>query len=445
VANTNSVLIIGAGAAGLAAARDLAASGVAVTILEARDRIGGRVHTIRDESFNLPIELGAEFVHGKHPALFKLLDSARTPFLDVTERHWYFEDGVISRSNEFWNKLTALFDLMSKEKPDQTFAQFLDSLPDNPETLRAKAVATRYVQGFHAADIRRAGVHGLIAANEAEDQVGGHHSFRVATGYETVLQRLNEEAKQEGAIVKLNAVVTEIKWSRDNVEVSCLSGERRPRYSASRVLITLPLGVLQEKSKTNSVVRFVPALPDEKQQAINEIPMGHVVRIVLVFRDRFWEQLDLSSTSMQEDLSQLGFIHHPEAAIPTWWTLLPLRAPVLVGWAGGPRAEKFARMSEAELVSEALRSLKKIFAVSEVSLRKALLHSYQHDWNADPFSRGAYAYLPVDGLNKQQELARPVQNTIFFAGEASSVGHIGTVHGALESGQRAAREILAGL
>lgn len=445
MANTNSVLIIGAGAAGLAAARDLAAAGLSVTIIEARDRIGGRVHTVRDESFNLPIELGAEFVHGKHPALIKLLDSSRTPFSDVSERHWYFENGVVSRSNDFWNKLTALFDLMSKEKPDQTFAQFLDSLPNDPETLRAKAVATRYVQGFHAADIRRAGVHGLIAANEAEDQVGGHHSFRVAAGYETLLQRLNEEAKQHGAIVQLNAVVREIHWGRNNVEVICLPGERQQRFAASRALITLPLGVLQEKSKAHAAVRFVPALPEEKQNAIDDIPMGHVARIVLVFRERFWEELDLAGTGAQEDLSQLGFIHFPEAAIPTWWSLLPLRAPVLVGWAGGTRAEKFLRLSEAECVSEALRSLKKIFGVSETSLRKSLLHSYRHDWNADPFSRGAYAYLPVNGLEKQQELARPVENTIFFAGEATSVGHIGTVHGALESGQRAAKEIVDSL
>jgi monoamine oxidase len=445
VANTNSVLIIGAGAAGLAAARDLAAAGLGVTIVEARDRIGGRVHTIRDESLNLPIELGAEFVHGKHPALFKLLDSSRTPFSDVTERHWYFEDGVVRHSNDFWNKLTALFDLMNKEKPDQTFAQFLDSLPNDPETLRAKAVATRYVQGFHAADIRRAGVHGLIAANEAEDQVDGHHSFRIAAGYETVLQRLNEAAKQHGAIVQLNAVVREIHWSSNNVEAICLSGERQQRFAGSRAVITLPLGVLQEKSKARTAVRFVPALPEEKQKAIDDIPMGHVARIVLVFRERFWEGLDLSGTGAQEDLSQLGFIHYPEAAIPTWWSLLPLRAPVLVGWAGGTRAEKFAGMSEAECVSEALRSLKKIFGVSEMSLRKSLLQSYLHDWNTDPFSRGAYAYLPVNGLTKQQELARPAQNTIFFAGEATSVGHIGTVHGALESGQRAAKEILANL
>jgi monoamine oxidase len=445
VVNNNSILIIGAGAAGLAAACDVARAGLQVTVIEARDRIGGRVHTIHDESLNLPIELGAEFVHGKHPALFKLLESSRTAFFDVTERHWYFENGVLSRSHDFWNKLTALFDLMSKQKPDQTFAKFLDSLPGDPETLRAKSVATRYVQGFHAAAIERAGVHGLIAANEAEDEIGGNHSFRVASGYETVLQRLNGDAKQNGAMVQLNNAVSEIHWGPNNVEAICLSGKLQQRFHASRALITLPLGVLQERSRAHGAVRFVPALPAEKQKAIQDIPMGHVLRIALVFRERFWEGLDIPGTGAQEDLSQLGFLHYPEAALPTWWSLLPLHAPVLVGWAGGPGAEKFAGMSEEECLSEALNSLKKIFGISETILRKTLLRSYLHDWTADPFSRGAYAYLPVHGLESQQELARPVQNTIFFAGEATSVGHIGTVHGAIESGQRAAREILAEL
>ena len=433
---------MGAGAAGLAAARELAAAGLPVTILEARDRIGGRVHTVHDESLNLPIELGAEFVHGKHPALFKLLE--HTAFSAVTERHWYFDNGVLSPSHDFWNKLTALFDLMSKEKPDQTFAKFLDSLPDDPETLRAKAIATRYVQGFHAADIERAGVHGLIAANEAEDEVGGGHSFRVVAGYESVLQRLNEDAKQHGAVVQLNAAVSEIHWSTNSVEAICFLGGQRQLYAASQALITLPLGVLQERSSTHGAVQFVPSLPEEKQHAILDIPMGHVVRIVLVFRERFWEGLDIPGTGAQADLSQLGFIHYPEAPMPTWWSLLPLHAPVLVGWAGGTGAEKFRGLSEPECVSEALRSLKQIFGLSETGLRKTLLRSYMHNWNADPFSRGGYAYLPVNGLAAQQNLARPVDNTLFFAGEATSVGHIGTVHGAIESGQRAAREILAG-
>lgn len=447
--NENSVLIIGAGAAGLAAASDLARAGLQVTVVEARDRIGGRVHTIHDESFNLPIELGAEFVHGKHPALFKLLESSRTAFFDVTERHWYFENGVLISSHDFCNKLTSLFDLMSKHKPDQTFAKFLDSLPDDHETTRAKAVATRFVQGFHAADIRRAGVHGLIAANQAQDEVGGYQSYRVVAGYASVLQRLNEDAKQHGAVVHLNTVLREIHWSENSIEATCLSGglsgERKQGFAASRAVITLPLGVLQQKSRARGAVLFVPTLPEEKHNAIRDIPMGHVMRIVLVFRARFWEGLDIPGAGAQEDLSQLGFLHYPEAAVPTWWSLLPLHAPVLVGWAGGPGAEEFADMSDAERVSQALRSLKKIFGVSETSLRKTLLHSYLRDWNADPFSRGAYAYLPVHGLESQQELARPVQNTIFFAGEATSVGHIGTVHGAIESGQRAAKEILDSL
>ena len=439
----NAVLIVGAGAAGLAAARDLAAAGLPVTVIEARDRIGGRVHTIHDQSLNLPIELGAEFIHGKHPAIFKLLDSSSMPFSDVTDRHWYFENGVLSRSHDFWNKLTALFDLMSKEKPDQTFAKFLDSLPDDPETNRAKDVATRYVQGFHAANINRAGVHGLIAANEAEEKINGDHSFRMLAGYESLLQKLNEEAKQAGAIVQLNTGLRELHWSENGVEALCLCGEREQRLVASRAVITLPLGVLQQKSKAHGAVRFVPALPEEKQTAIRDIPMGQVMRVVLVFHERFWEQLDIPGTGAREDLSQLGFIHYPDAPIPTWWSLLPLHAPVLVGWAGGPVAEKFARLSEAEFISEAMSSLRKIFGVSESGLRDALSCSYMHNWNTDPFSRGAYAYLPVGGLKSQQTLARPIHNRLFFAGEATSPGHIGTVHGALESGQRAAREVLA--
>lgn len=445
MAKNNSVLIVGAGAAGLAAARDLAAAGLPVTIIEARDRIGGRVHTIHDESLNLPVELGAEFVHGKHPALFKLLDSSSTAFADVADRHWFFENGVLSRSHDFWNKLTALFDLMSKEKPDQTFAKFVDSLPDNPEVQRAKAVAIRYVQGFHAADIKRAGVHGLIAANEAEAEVSGDHSFRVVAGYESVLQRLNEEAKQHGAVVHLNTMLREIHWSDRGIEALCLSGEREQRFAASRAVITLPLGVLQQKSRARGAVRFVPGLPEEKQNSIRDIPMGHVIRVVLLFRERFWEKLDIPGSGAHEDLSQLGFVHYPEARIPTWWSLLPLHAPLLVGWAGGTIAEKLAGLSEAECVSEALRSLKKIFGVSETSLRAMLARCYTHDWSADPFSRGAYAYLPVNGLDIQQELARPIENTLFFAGEATSVGHIGTVHGAIETGQRAAREVLTDL
>jgi monoamine oxidase len=488
----NDALIIGAGAAGLAAARDLAAAGTQVTILEARDRIGGRVYTHHDPNWLMPIELGAEFVHGKHPALMKILEEWGIPFCDVTGRHWYFENGLLARSHEFWNKLNALMDLMSLDQPDQTFKDFLASLPDDEASRKAKAVATRYVQGFHAARIDRIGVHGLIKANEAEDEVDGNQGFRIPGGYDLVTQALHDEAVAAGALLRLNTIVKAIHWSSAGVQVSCLSNGSPETFAATRVLITLPLGVLQQsvQSPTSNVqpqididltgntntesrrvriatgskamvlsrseesapaVRFIPELPKEKQDAIRGLEMGHVVRIALRFRERFWETLSpparLSSgdAGASVDFSDLGFISYPEAPVTTWWTLLHIRAPVLVGWCGGANAERLTgpRLSPAELLNQALKSLQIIFGVSESRLRDLLVSSHTHDWTSDPFTRGAYSYLPIGGLEAQQTLAQPVDDVLFFAGEATSVGHVGTVHGAIESGERAAKEILS--
>jgi len=440
VANDTSVLIIGAGAAGLAAARDLAVAGIQAIVLEARERVGGRVHT-RHGSI-IPIEFGAEFVHGRHPRLLEIIEEANAPFCDVTDRHWYFENGVLSNAHDFWNKLTALMDLMNPHQPDRSFQDFLDSLPNDEATARAKAVATRYVQGFHAADIKRVGVHGLIKANEAEDEIAGDKSFRILRGYDIVTDTLRDEAQGRGAMVHLNTVVKELRWTRNHVEAVCIADKRLQMFAGSRAVITLPLGVLQAKHHQRGAVRFVPELPQTTRAALEGIAMGHAFRIILQFRERFWEKLDLPATERREDLSQLGFIHFPEAPVPTWWTMLPVRAPVMVGWVGGTSAEKFVGQGKEYAIGQALASLKTILGVSEDQLRKLLLASHSHDWGADPYSRGAYAYVPVDGLAAQRTLARPVDQTLFFAGEAMSVGHIGTVHGAIDTGQRAAREIL---
>lgn len=441
MSNEQSVLILGAGAAGLAAARDLAVAGAEVILIEARDRIGGRVHTHHNSSV-IPVELGAEFVHGQHPQLLQIIETSGQPLCDVTHRHWYFENGVVSNSHDFWNKLTALMDLMDPNEPDRSLQDFLYSLPNDDATARAKAVATRYVEGFHAASVNLIGVHGLIKANEAEDQIDGDNSFRVLGGYDIVTETLRAEAEAHGAILHLNTIVKEIRWHKNQVEVVCIADKRLQKFWGSRVVITLPLGVLQAKHHQRGAVRFVPELPRQTQAAIAGMEMGHATRIALQFRERFWEKLELTGTECREKLSQLGFVHYPEAPFATWWTLLPVRAAVMVGWAGGPAAERFVGRGKEYAVEQALSSLKQILGVSEATLRNLLLAAHTHDWGSDPFSRGAYAYLPVNGLDAQRMLARPLDDTIYFAGEAISVGHIGTVHGAIASGHLAASAML---
>lgn len=444
VASETSVLIIGAGAAGLAAARDLSAAGVKVTVIEARGRVGGRIYTHHNSTV-VPVEFGAEFVHGQHPQLLQLIETSGADLCDVTNRHWYFEKGALSDYNDFWNKLNAVMDLMNPDEPDRSFHDFIDSLPNDKATLKAKDVATRYVQGFHAGSVDRIGVHGLIKANEAEDEINGDQAFRVLGGYDAVANTLFEQAQTHGALINLNTIVKELRWSRNQVEVVCIADKRLQRFGGSHAVITLPLGVLQAKLNQRGAVRFVPELPESTRAAIDLMTIGQAVRVILQFRKRFWETLELPGTQHRENLAQLGFLHYPEAPIPTWWTLLPVRATTLVGWVGGPRAEKFVGAGGDHAVAQALSSLSQIFGVSENDLQKLLRASYFHDWGADPFSRGAYAYLPVNGLEAQSVLAHALDDTIYFAGEATSVGHIGTVHGAVASGHRAAKEILANL
>jgi len=240
-------------------------------VLEARDRTGGRIFTYRDPSEPIPIELGAEFVHDKSPELWRIAQRADLQLYEVSERHWYFENRKLSRSDDFWAKIEGLNDKVQPAGPDQSLKDFLSSLPDDEETRRAKDIAVRYVEGFHAARIDRIGIHGLIKANEAADAIEGDKSFRFLDGYNALAQALRAEAEANGAMIHLNTVVKEIRWSGDGVE-AVFEGENGDRsFAASRAIITLPLGVLQTSPDQPAAVRFIPELPLEKQIAIKNL------------------------------------------------------------------------------------------------------------------------------------------------------------------------------
>jgi len=441
---TADVLIVGAGAAGLAAARELTAAGLNVVVLEARDRIGGRIYTQREAEAAWPIELGAEFIHGAPPETLKMVEQARLLLCDVPERHWYLRAGVLTKSGAFWAKLDDVMAQMKRAgQRDQSFREFLDAYDQRHELGEAKAMAEMYVQGFHAARLERIGVLGLNKVNEAADKIDGDKQFRLLDGYGRIAQWLYTEALAHGAKFHLDTEVKEVRWRKDHVEIRAKAKAGLQHYEATRALMTLPLGVLHAPAGEAGAVRFIPALVN-KAEAANRLAMGQVVKITLRFRARFWEELKLPAQGEhEEDLAQFAFLHAPDELIPTWWTQLPVRVPLLVGWVGGPRAEQLLAKGAELILKHALEALARMLVVPLRRIEELLAASYIHDWQADPYARGAYSYVPVGSLDAQAQLAQPVAATLFFAGEATNTeGHSGTVHGAIATGNRAAREII---
>jgi monoamine oxidase len=416
-------LIIGAGVAGLAAARELSRAGLKVIILEARERIGGRVNTHYDP---WPIELGAEFVHGKPPETLEIAMRAHLKLQQVPNVHWHLHNGVLTKSKEFWSKVEAVMDEMSHYSgSDQSFAEFLDHYKRKTHVEDIDTIATLYVEGFHAAHSDRISVQGLNKTNKAAEEIEDEKQFRIENGYAAIVQSLHDDAVAAGATFHLNTIVEEVNWQRNQVEVLTSLA----KFTARRLIVTLPLTLLQSSGEQAARVRFTPAL-SETVNAANRLAMGQVAKVVMRFRDPFWE----------EDLT---FIHSPVESLPTWWTQFPVRAPLLVGWAGGTRAERLSLDSDDALLDHAFESLSHIFRTSKAFLEQSLVEFYTHNWHRDPFSAGAYSYIPVGGLDAQTQLARPLDDTLFFAGEATNTeGHHGTVHGAIATGLRAAREVM---
>ena len=429
--------IIGAGVAGLAAARELSRAGLKVIILEATERIGGRVNTHYDP---WPIELGAEFVHGKPPETLDIARRAHLKLQQLPNLHWHLHNGVLTKSKEFWSKVEAAMDEMSHHSgTDQSFAEFLDHYKRKTHVEDIDTIATLYVEGFHAAHSDRISVQGLNKTNKAAEEIEDEKQFRVANGYAPIVQSLHDDAVAAGATFHLNTIVEEVNWQKNQVEV--LTRESGS-FKARRLIVTLPLTLLQSSGEQTARVRFKPALSGT-EAAANRLAMGQVAKVILRFRDPFWEDLTLRDEDDETvDLKELTFIHAPSESLPTWWTQFPVRAPLLVGWAGGTRAERLSLESDDALLDHAFESLSHIFRTSKAFLEESLAEFYTHNWHRDPFSAGAYSYIPVGGLDAQAQLARPLDDTLFFAGEATNAeGHHGTVHGAIATGLRAASEV----
>jgi len=428
------ILILGAGMSGLTAARALAERGLRVLILEARDRIGGRVWSQRAPSGDI-VELGAEFIHGRVPELFSLIDESG---VTIAERDGIMlresSDGGIHQDDNATEAMFApLENLEDYEGEDLSFADWLNASDVRED---GRAAVTAYVEGFNAADATKISIKSLGFQQKAEDETEGYRSWHVHGGYVQLVEYLAARVTAQQGRIELDCIVESIAWQQGAVEVTTSKGT----FRAPRCLVTLPLGVLQQVNRAGGI-SMQPA-PAAIAQA-HRMEMGHAARVTLVFRSRWWES---TSVAPGEELQQMGFLLTRDRLPSVWWTARneSKPAPTLTGWSGGPRSLIFSGRTTDELAAEACTTLAKIFQVDEALVRSELLSAHTHDWTADSFSRGAYSYVAAGGMDAPHAMTLPEQDTLFFAGEHTDItGHWGTVHAAIRSGLRAAEQILS--
>jgi monoamine oxidase len=412
------VIVIGAGVAGLATAAMLTDAGVETMVLEARDRIGGRIHTVHEPGLEAPIELGAEFVHGMvHPTL-EMVSAAGLLLAEMTGEHVALEDGHVAPAQSFFRSLGRVLHALDPERrPDRTFTAFLDAIHATPDERTA---AMGYVQGYDAADPLRVGERWLAINEAASAEDHSDRQFRVVNGYDALPRWL--ASRLPPGTITLGAPVEHIVWRRRHASV--FAGHRE--FTGRAVVCTVPLGVLLAGD-----VAFEPGL-----ESLAGLASGHATRVVFRFKELFWEAIDPA----------LSFLHGKTPVFSVWWSAYPLRAPLLTAWAGGPPADTLVGRPAAHVADCALESLSRHLGMPRREIDAQMVGYWTHDWATDPYALGAYSYGEIDGLEAAQRFARPLDDTLFFAGEATdSTGRSGTVHGALASGQRAAREVLASL
>jgi monoamine oxidase len=426
--NNPETIILGAGAAGLAAGAALSAAGRPFLILEARNRIGGRVHTIHDSNWPMPLEFGAEFIHGRPAESWELVRRASLRAYDVTDEHWQSQNGNPAKRSEGWTESGEIMDALNQLTNDKSFDAFLRE-DCSHFSEPGKKMARAFVEGLDAADANRVSAQSIGVSNSDGDTFDADTPFRIFDGYDRLIEALARPVPAHA--LRLNAVAQTIDWSPQNVRIKIQDGQS---FSASRVIITLPIGVLLAPAHETGGVRFNPPLPTKTREAIALMRMGPVIKVLLRFHQAFWES---------GPWRDMGFLHSPGDVFPTWWTMLPCRVPLLTGWAGGPAAATLSDKPADEVLNAALHTLAPLLGVSESMLHTQLAAWHVSDWQADPYARGAYAYAMVGGADVAMQLSEPIEQTIYFAGEATHPGYAGTVAAAIASGNRAARQIMA--
>ena len=420
------VIVIGAGASGIYAAHLLLKQGVDVTILEASNRIGGRM--MGNTTFaDFPIELGAEEIHGKRSVLFDLASFVATENLVEHSGKDFFwmnnllrdEQNLLSQA-EYASEVETMFQMIdslgSYPEENKLLSQYLVDFPLNSIL---HPIVNALVANEYGSSNNRIGMHALKEAEEGYSS--GDDSFGLnGITYWQLFERAFVDAI--GKVV-LNEAVQTIDYSGKSIRVNSNQGVE---YFADRVLITIPLPMLK-----NNSIEFQPMLPTEKLLAIQSIEMGTGIKIILKFTSPFWDPSTLSIIGA--------------SVVPEYWVTNANKTSngfYLTAFIMGESADYIATLAENDAIQELLSELSTLYPNSNVQSLYSGEFLYKN-WANEPYIGGAYSFPSINSAGQREKLAAAVSKKLFFAGEATNYnGHLATVHGAMESGYRAVLEIL---
>ena len=416
-----SILIVGAGMAGLGAARQLADDGYPVTILEGRDRIGGRLWTSRLWS-DAPVDMGASWIHGiRNNPMTDLADEidAERMVTNYDNFTLYDHDGR-EISDAHYEELeylaqSVLWAANNEVGADMTILEAIEATEiwhelSAIERRRVNHILNTTIEQDLAGDISE-----LSGDNPDDSEVFGGDDVLFPDGYGRIAEHLARELD-----VRLSHRVQHLEYGDDGVTITTDQGT----FDADYAVITLPLGVLKK-----GVVTFNPALPTDKQDAIITMGMGLLNKVFFRFPSVFWD----------EQVEGLGWISAEKGRWNAWLNMHAYTSlPILLGFNAAHFGRKLESWSDEVIIADGLEVLRTIYGPN-IPYPDAWQITR---WASDPFAYGSYSFNAV-GANAttRETLAQPVNGRLFFAGEATSVDYPATIHGAYLSGLRAAREI----